>query len=102
MLDTRGLVTGWKLLRMVVVVDHDDGEGLIEPLGHADALDMVLGACLETERPAAVARQMKTLMMLAGVPAFELLLAVDLESRLPRAAALIDDAWWAALDVGRQ
>ena len=93
MLDACGLATGWKRVRMLFVVDHDNGEGAVRPLGHADTLDAVFGASLETERASVVVRQFRTLMLLAGLPSFELLHAVERRDRLSRAAELIDDAW---------
>ena len=93
MLDGDALTTGWKSLHSLVVVDHHDGGGTMEPLGHADALGAVLAACLEAERPDAVARQLRTLVAVAGLPAFELLHAADRTARVQRAAELIDEMW---------
>lgn len=92
-LSARGLSSGWRTVRLVVVVGHHEAEGALRPLDHAAALGAIGSASLESGSVDALRRQWRTLAALAGVGAVMVLHAADSDVRLERAAELLAEAW---------
>lgn len=92
-LAAEAMATGWRSLRMILVVGHHADQGSIEPLSHAETMDVAMLACLEADRPDVVGRHLRTIALLASTPGYELLHAADPTRRVGRAAELIESAW---------
>ena len=90
--------TGWRQLRMILGVGHDEGAGARRAMSHEDTMDLVFGASLESERPTVVVRRLHAFATLAGLPSYGLLHSADPSIRLVRAAQLIEEAWELAVD----
>jgi hypothetical protein len=102
MLPDSAIATGWRRLRLLLIVGHDDGVGTIERVNHSEALEAVFASYLESDQPDVVRRQLRCLSNMAGAPTFRLLHSAERSERLARAAHLLETAWHQSAAVNAQ
>jgi hypothetical protein len=93
MLPADALSVGERLLRAVVSLGHDRGEGVVEPLAPDECLAVVVPASLEATRPGVLGRHLPLLAALAARPGFRLAHAASPEVRAERAARMLQQVW---------
>lgn len=82
------LAGGRRRLVAVVVADHGEGEGRVEPL-RAGSLDPFVGALATVPTTGILRRQLAVLSGVAGLPGFRLAHAADPDRRRRRAGAML-------------
>lgn len=87
------LSVGWRPIRAVVLVDHDDGPGCVERLDHQSALTVIASSWIEGARPEALRRHLGSLAAIAAIPAFRLAHTVRQVDRMERAAELLGEIY---------
>ena len=90
MLPASTFTLGWRPLTAVFVTGHDDGDGRITPLPHADVLSAVGGSFLEAYDAGALRRNLRHLAAVAAVPGWQLYLASDPTVRMRRVVDLVE------------